>query len=181
LRYRALKDTIEGKTEEWTVKNLILGWINEFSGLTAGRTGEDLSRKTLKSKEDDLVKIINKYEDKFDSLWSSGVILKELIGEENAAIFRNEADSALKIATNRLFTDFKDYSVRNIMPGKLLGTNGYIDSNQVVLWPVKLDFFLTEPYRMWAESKTVNLWAWIVTGLFLLFVATGLLIKLTRR
>ena len=67
------------------------------------------------------------------------------------------------------------------MPGELIGTNGFIDSSQVLMWHVKSDFFMTEPYQMWAESKTSNLWAWIITGVFLLFVATGLLIKVFRK
>ncbi len=42
------------------------------------------------------------------------------------------------------------------MPGKLIGTNGFIDSSQVLLWPVKSDYFITEQYEMWAESKIPN-------------------------
>jgi hypothetical protein len=67
------------------------------------------------------------------------------------------------------------------MPGKLIGTNGFPDSSHVLVWPVKSDFFFTEPYLMWAESKTTNMWAWIVTGLFLLFVVTGLIIRRIRK
>ena len=67
------------------------------------------------------------------------------------------------------------------MPGKLTGTNGFIDSTRNLLWPVKSDFFLTEQYEMWAESKTTNVWAWIVSGLFLVFVFTGIIIKRKSR
>ena len=67
------------------------------------------------------------------------------------------------------------------MPGKLTGTNGFIDSSKVLLWPVKSDYFLTEPYEMWAESKIPNTWAWIVSGLFLLFVLTGVIIRIIKK
>jgi hypothetical protein len=67
------------------------------------------------------------------------------------------------------------------MPGKLIGTNGFVDSTGIMLWPVKSDFFVTEPYEMWAESKTPNNWAWIVTGVFLMFVLTGILFKTLRK
>jgi hypothetical protein len=63
------------------------------------------------------------------------------------------------------------------MPGKVTGSNGFIDSTSVLLWPVKSDYFLTEPYEMWAESKVPNRWAWILSGFFLLFVVTGIIIK----
>jgi len=77
--------------------------------------------------------------------------------------------------------DFKDYSLKIIMPGKLTGTNGFMDSSHVLLWPVKSDYFFTEPYSMWAESKITNTWAWIITGLFLVFVAAGLIIRRLRK
>ena len=55
------------------------------------------------------------------------------------------------------------------MPGNLTGTNGFIDSSRILLWPVKSDFFLTQKYEMWAESKVPNTWAWVVSGLFVVF------------
>jgi len=67
------------------------------------------------------------------------------------------------------------------MPGKVIGTNGFIDSSQVLLWPVKSDFFITEQYEMWAESKVPNLWAWILSGLFIVFVITGLAIRIKKK
>jgi hypothetical protein len=77
--------------------------------------------------------------------------------------------------------NFKDYTVRIVMPGKVIGTNGFIDSSQVLLCPVKSDFFLTEPYEMWALSKIPNRWAWIVSGLFLVFVLTGVIIRVIKK
>jgi hypothetical protein len=77
--------------------------------------------------------------------------------------------------------DFKDYSIRIVMPGKLIGTNGFIDSTKTLLWPVKSDYFLTEQYEMWAESKIINSWAWITSGLFLAFVLTGVLVRLIKK
>jgi hypothetical protein len=181
LKYRAFEDTIKIKTDRWTGKSVVSEWISEFSGLTAGKGGDDISRESLKSREDDLCRIINKFDNKFDSLWATGVILKEMIGEGNAVKFKAEGDSALAIVTRYLFANFKEYSVKIVMPGKVIGTNGFIDKTDQLLWPVKSDFFFTETYEMWAESKVVNTWAWIVTGVFVLFVVTGLILRLFRK
>ena len=67
------------------------------------------------------------------------------------------------------------------MPGKLIGTNGFIDSTKKLIWPVTSDYFLTEPYEMWAESRTRNRWAWIVSGLFLIFVLSGVTIRTIKK
>jgi hypothetical protein len=181
LKYKALADSVKLKTDQWTTKNVVSEWISKFAGLTAGKAGEDLSLASLKARENDFIKVMQDNEHLFDSLWSKGVILKKLIGEVNALKYKTEADSALGSVTRDFLTDFKNYSVRIVMPGKLIGTNGFIDSSQILLWPVKSDYFMTEPYEMWAESKTTNTWAWIVSGLFLVFVITGVVMRIIKK
>jgi hypothetical protein len=181
LKYKTLSDSIKMKTDKWTMKNLVSEWIGEFSKLAKGKVDGELSLASLKSREDVFVKICESNEDKLDSLWSNGILLKQFIGEANALKYKNEADSALDLASNKFWINFKEYSVRIVMPGNLTGTNGFIDSSQVLLWPVKSDFFMTQPYQMWAESKIPNIWAWIVSGIFLVFVLTGVIIKVTKK
>jgi hypothetical protein len=181
LKFRALSDSVKHKTEKWTEKNLVSEWIGEFSKLSAGKSGNDMIIQSLKAREDEFVKIIEKNDKQLDSLWKNGILLKEFIGEANALKYKTEADSALSIVTNNLWITFHEYSIRIAMPGKLIGTNGFIDSSHVLLWPVKSDYFMTEPYEMWAESKIPNMWAWFVSGLFLIFVLTGVIIRVIKR
>jgi hypothetical protein len=181
LKYRALSDSVKNKTDKWTIRNFISEWTGEFSRLTEGKAGTDISRESLKAREAELEKIIAENDKKFDSLWANGVILKKFIGETNALRYKSEADSAMKLAENIIINNFKDYSLRIVMPGKLIGTNGFIDSSNTLLWPVKSDYFLNEPYEMWAESKTTNSWAWVVSGLFLAFVLTGVIVRIIKK
>jgi hypothetical protein len=181
LKYKALSDSVKNKTDKWTLKNFILEWTGEFSKLTNGKAGQDISRESLKAREAELEQIIAENDKKFDSLWANGVILKKFIGETNALRYKAEADSAMKLAESVIINDFKDYSLRIAMPGKLIGTNGFIDSSQVLQWPVKSDYFMTEPYIMWAESKLPNIWAWLVSGLFLAFVVTGVIVRIIKK
>ncbi len=181
LKYKQLDDSVEKKSERWILKNFVAEWIEEFGRLTRNKTGNNMLRDTIKKREDEFISLVEEDEEKFDSLWSNGLILKEFIGEENSLKYSEEADSADGIVLNHFWIDFKDYSMRVAMPGKLTGTNGFIDSNKILLWPVKSNFFLTEPYEMWAESRIPNKWAWIVTGLFLIFVITGLIIRTLKK
>jgi hypothetical protein len=181
LKFRILSDSIDHKTDRWTYKNLVSEWIGEFSKLADGKAGNDLSYKSLKVREDEFVKIVNKNENKFDSLWANGFLLREFIGDANALKYRTQADSALTIVTKNFMMNFEEYSIRIVMPGKLIGTNGFIDSSHVLLWPVKSDYFMTEPYEMWAESKIPNTWAWIVSGCFLAFVLTGVILRVIKK
>lgn len=177
LKYKAINDSVDKKTGRWMVESLVSEWIGEFSGLTAAK-GSDSIIKNLSSREKQISRLIlEKYTEKFDSLWDNGIILNDFIGKENAEKLRPEADSAMKISMSVLLPDFKNYKLSTIMPGKLTGTNGFSDSTGVLLWPVNSDFFITQDYEMWAESKQTNTWAWIVSGLFVIFVLTGLVIK----
>jgi hypothetical protein len=181
LKFRRMEDTLSKKSEKWMEKSFLSQWIHDFSGLVKSMAPEDLSEAALKKHEEEFYSILKKYDHKFDSIWATGTILKEMIGEANALRFKSEADTTLKMIERIINVDFEDYSVRIVMPGELIRTNGYIDSSDILLWPVKQDFFLTENYEMWAESKVINKWAWIVTGVFILFVVTGLLIRLFRK
>jgi len=181
LKYKALSDSVDQGVLNWTAKNLVSEWITEFSKFSEAKDGSKDLVQSLKLREDELANLIIKYEDKFDSLWSNGIILKKYLGEDNYKKFQADADSATEKTSDLIFVNFKEYSVRIVMPGNLTGANGFIDSNRVLLWPVKSDYFLTENYVMWAESKTRNTWAWIVSGLFLVFVLSGVIIRITKK
>ena len=181
LKYKALSDSVKIKTDKWTAHNIISEWIGEFSKLTADKKDEEISLQSLKLKEPIFVKVLEKEDKALDSLWKNGIILKNFIGEKNALKYRTEADSALSIVTKKIMIDFSDYSLRIVMPGKLIGTNGFIDSSHILLWPVKSDYFFTEPYEMWAESKIPNIWTWVVSGLFLAFVVTGVIVRVIKK
>jgi hypothetical protein len=181
VKYRTLRDSIKFKTDKWTAKNMVSEWIGEFSRLTSSKASSDMSLKALKSREDEFAGLILKEDKGLDSLWKNGIILREFIGEQNALKYKTEADSALSIVTNKIFANFENYSVRIVMPGKLIGTNGFIDSTKKMIWPVTSDYFISEPYEMWAESKTPNSWAWIVSGIFLLFVLSGVVIRVIKK
>jgi hypothetical protein len=137
--------------------------------------------QSLKKREDEFAQIVIVNDKKLDSLWVNGILLRQFIGEANAIKYKTEADSAVNIVAKKFFADFKEYDVRIVLPGKVLGSNGFIDSSQVLLWPVISDYFLTEPYVMWAESKVPNVWAWIISGLFLLFVLAGVTRKIIKK
>jgi len=181
LKYKALSDSVKNKTDLWTYRNLVSEWIGEFTKLTEGTAGNDMPPAYLKSREKDITDIFKANQKNIDSLWANGTLLRKFIGEENASKYKVQADTAVDIVTKKFTLDFREYSLKIVMPGKLIGTNGFIDSSKVLLWPVKSDYFFTEPYEMWAESKTPNTWAWIVSGFFLVFVLTGVTMRIIKK
>ena len=181
LKFKTLDDTISKKTDYWILKCMASEWSAEFARLAAGKAGPDLSRESLKAREAEFIKLVETSGKDFDSLWNNGIILKDFLGEENGQKFQIEADSAANMVAELIFFNFDDYTLRIVMPGELIGANGFADSTGMMQWPVKSDFFITEPYVMWVESKTSNKWAWIVTGIFLLFVLAGIIFRAVRK
>ncbi len=181
LKFRAFDDSVKVKTGRWGFRCLVSEWIGEFSRLAGNRAGNEMSFNALKEREPEFARIVEANGEKTDSLWKNGILLAEFIGKENAVKFKTEADSALNIVTNNFFFSFSEYTQRIIMPGKVIGTDGFIDSSGILLWPVKSDYFLAQNYEMWAESKMPNTWAWILSGVFLVFVLTGIIFRKIKK
>jgi hypothetical protein len=177
VKYKALSDTIETKSNRWFWFCTASEWIEEFTKLTAGRTGMELSRETLKAREKEVVDTLLK------NMSSDSALINNFLGESNYMKYRAEADSSTEIIRRHLDTniEFLKYTVKFIMPGKIIGSNGFLNREGELIWPVKSEFFLSQPYEMWAESKIPNSWAWVVSGLFLIFVLTGVIIRKIKR
>jgi hypothetical protein len=179
LKYRFLNDSVNKKVNRWTLSNYTSGCIMEFARLTRGKEGSVEAVKSLISREGEIVRLIESDNKDLDSLWSDGTLLKRFLGEAGAVKFKADADSAISIFADSLnrWMNFSEYTLRISMPGRLTGMNGFIDSTSIPLWPVRFDFFFTEPYEMWAESRTTNWWAWVVSSIFIIFVFSGIIIK----
>lgn len=177
LKFNAMDSLVKAKAEEWSLRNIISEWNGTFSELIAPEDSGSLNPETLSKKESVMYEMITKDEDSFDKLWEDGTILRKYLGEEAAEKYRIEADSALGLVTDKFLVSFSDYALKMSMPGKILGGNGLADSAGCQVWNVKSDFFMTEPYIMYAESKVTNWWAWVISGLFILFVISGVVFR----
>jgi hypothetical protein len=172
-KFKLLQEGIDKKGEKWIVSSLASEWIEEFLIRMKGKDEKGLSREILTGKID---MVTSK-----DLYTNDSAAFIALVGEDNFKKYKTEIDTAEAILNRRFDLSFREYSEKVLMPGKVIGTNGFLDTKGTLLWPVKDDFFFTSPYEMWAESKVTNIWAWVVSGLFLLFVIAGLIFRLKKR
>jgi hypothetical protein len=181
VRYKALSDSVNTRTNEWFFNSMVSEWVHDFSGQIYKKDRKLLAEDTLKIWENRMLQILKKSEKDFDSLWKSGFALEASVSKDYADKYRIEADSSLELVEKKIDLTFKQYSMRISMPGKLISSNGYADSSKILLWSVNSDYFFTEDYEMWAESKVPNIWAWVVSGVFVVFVFSGLIIRKKKR
>lgn len=181
VKYNEMDSLVKAKTEEWSFRNIISEWSGTFSDQIEHKGNGKLSIDSLKYKESIIYDLVLKNEDSFEKLWDDGTILKKFIGEENAGKYKAEADSSLELVTEKMLIDFSGYDLKIFMPGRMTGGNGYHDSSGCQIWSVKSDYFMTEPFIMYAESKITNKWAWIISCLFILFVASGIIFRKIKK
>ena len=68
-----------------------------------------------------------------------------------------------------------DYTNEVIMPGLILDTNAKDVEGNSVQWKFDYNRFLWEDYTMWVESRVVNRWAMILTGILCMILVAGLI------
>ena len=181
LKYRAIKDSANIKLDIWNANNLVSEWMGEFEKLTRNENISDSVIRSLRLREKDFVSLMLEDNDQLDSLWENGILLNRFLGRYSAFKYKPEADSAIDIVSERLFKSFHEYTVKIVMPGAVVGTNGFQDSSKILQWPVKSDFFLTEPYVMYADSRIPNKRIRILSAAFLLFVIAGMIFKTIKK
>ena len=186
LQYRALSDSIESKHEKWTMACLVKQWILDLNAICEERASYNYSLEDLQKHENKLIEFA---EIGFDEDFFPDSLLGEVFGTEFLDEYKAEIDSAASLLEIPLekYLDAEQYDMEIRMPGIVIGSNGYIvsleDSVQTggMQWTVSADYFFSGDYVMWVESRVRNVYAWVISGIFLLFVITGLIWRRRRK
>jgi hypothetical protein len=178
---KELIDSIKDKTEEWYTSCFVRQSLNNFIELISEKPNVDIDQNEILSKESEIIELL-KLEMSQDSL------ITKVFGKEFMRSFKVEIDSSLKMVENMLLHPLKSksYDMKINMPGSIMATNGYINPSEEnnldkeVLWTVSGEYFLSEDYVMWVESRINNYYAWVITGLFVIFVFIGLFLSFRK-
>ncbi|HSO78142.1 MAG TPA: hypothetical protein VLQ76_06200 [Bacteroidales bacterium] len=156
--YRTLSDTLDEKSEIWFARSVISEWI-EIAGALCEASGKDsLTTEMLRSHEDDFFKQLGENAE-------FGAGCDSVLGAGIYEAFQTELDSARKVTEEKfdLSFSFSEYTMQVVMPSEIISTNGYRDADGRVSWPVSGELFLNTDYIMYAQSRTINYWAIIIT------------------
>ena len=113
------------------------------------------------------------------------IIITSVLGRDFYTSLQTEIDSTLSVLESMTdpFFSAETYGMEIRMPGQIIASSGYADTDPDnggsggILWTVDGDYFLSEQYVMWAESRINNYWTWIATAIFVLFVFTGFVVR----
>jgi hypothetical protein len=147
-------------------------------------TSANLSVPHLADIKDTLYTLISKkYE---DDISPSKVcqFLDDYFGTNDFSAFEKENSELLdgmyeeKTQLVNLFEVRMDYEL--LMPGTVMTANTPFKNQDTLVWKIDAYRIFTGDYVLTAESRTPNLWAFIVTGL-LIVVLAGCFIKVSRK
>ena len=110
-------------------------------------------------------------------LWTGNSAVDKL-KDIQPPLFR-EFNRKTKVLEN-LFT-LEEYHAQTELPGLITGTNSTVLNGNRVSWDVFPMAFLLEDYTMVAESRVINVWAFILSGLVLLGLIGLLVVKSLKR
>ncbi|MCD4769683.1 MAG: hypothetical protein K8R35_05895 [Bacteroidales bacterium] len=174
LKYITIVDSFDKREELWLLSSLVRAAIIGVVRSDSIHHSAELEEEFLFSKEKELVALLNDMDEDeaIDSIFGEGFYKRnQVVFDTTFAILEKDFDVAFSADA---------YVIQTNMPGELVATNGYIDDDGNMVWAVNGNVFLSNDYVMWAESTIRNLWAWIVTVVFLLFVITGFIIRFKR-
>ena len=218
LKYKALSDTVDTKSEIWLWTSIVRQWIDIFYDLFGDHPDLSIDKEEMLSKESAFAKQFIDYEksEKEKDEEALQIILNEedeeivdvpeekteqkvkdeepddielvvtsVLGKKFYFTFKTEIDSAMSVLETMTepFFSADNYDMEIRMPGRIIASNGYAntdpdsENSDGILWTVQEDYFLTQQYEMWAESRVNNYWTWIISALFILFVAAGFMIR----
>jgi hypothetical protein len=75
----------------------------------------------------------------------------------------------------------QDFHMKTEMPGLITGTNSSTLNGNLVSWDLFPMAFLLEDYTMEAESRVINVWAFVLSGLILLGLISLVAVRAMKR
>jgi hypothetical protein len=96
--------------------------------------------------------------------------------------FSKSLNDSIEKKLEKEFPDFMKLSEMELdyklsMPGKIIETNAPFLANDTLTWKVNSDRFSFNDYVLAAESRKVNYWAFIVTGLLVFAAAASFMVR----
>ena len=170
VQRKTFVEHVEAKTEEWMTESLIEDYIQRLAGYVEANGSAIDSSQIYENR--------NSFRVVFDD--ESG------LKEATEYVFSGDLEDLFGIGIYNFFEETEllyeqlfdvtgsGYTMDFVMPGALTYANGAIIDANLVRWSVETEKFFASPYIMEAESRVMNLWAWIVSAVFVVFVFIGL-------
>jgi hypothetical protein len=176
-------DSLKRKLDEWQWRNIYEGFhLALLNG--ARRLGDPtLSPDSVMMRKEELFRIVQRDTTTKDDLDRTLVLIAGFFRSGAVLRLRPELRTAWDAAEDmmkRAQSANGEYTNTVVMPGIILDTNAGEVKGTTVSWKFSADQFMLGDYTMWVESRVMNIWAVILTGVIAIGL-TGVLVVLRLR
>jgi hypothetical protein len=174
--------TLKKRLDSYEEENYFEYFFDEFVILLGKNKIADLSPDFVASKKSIIKEHISEYGDKTEALMK---YLEKVLGTKSVWKLRIGIDNIVKSILEKMnhFIAANDGSYKSevTMPGIILNTNAKTIEGNKVVWEFDADRFCYEDFTMTVQSRVVNVWTFIVSGVIVLVVIILLLLPRMRR
>ena len=167
--------------EEWERRNLFEATFAEFLKGVRSLNSPKLTTTLVLQSKDTLFKCSAKAlkESNIDTM---SIIFARILRNQLVYKAWDMSAQGLKQVSDKMNVRFDGSFVTNaVMPGLITGSNAQTIEGNKATWRDYKDYAKVLGYTMWIESKQVNWWAVIVTGVIVALIAILLVLSTLRR
>jgi hypothetical protein len=173
---------LKNKVEEWQQRNFY-EVLYEMLYKKAGEfKSEEISQPALKNKKEELFKALvnNKNNPETDEIIKT---LEAVFKTDEVNQWKGTVDEFIEIFEKELenLSTGDKFSNDVIMPGLILSTNARSIDGGKLTWKFVGDVFSMSDYVMYAESRTANVFAFIITAIIFVGIMILLLLPALRK
>lgn len=169
------------RLEKYAEENYFEYFFDEFIKLLVRNKIEDLTPELVTSKKSIIKKHIDEYGDKTEELMK---YMGKVLGTKSVWKLRNGIDDIVKSILEKMdhfSTANGSFKNEVVIPGIILNTNAKTVEGNKVIWEFDEDRFCYEDFTMTVQSRVVNVWAFVVSGIVVLVVIVLLILPKLRR
>lgn len=95
-----------------------------------------------------------------------------VLWQKKESVMQKSEEKIFDMITPALFSNKIEYNL--LIPGKVLNTSALIMSGDTLKWQLETTKMITDDYILEAQSRKSNVWAFVITGLFILLTFSGI-------
>ncbi|MBN2102660.1 hypothetical protein JW835_01305 [bacterium] len=176
--YYLNEDTLDlgDRIEAWWIQSVFQAFFHDMETAIQKANQPELTTALLASRKDTLINILknNDILEEELPLYVQGAFetpaVKWIAGDIEKSLWIIQRKNEYLINLNG------DYTNQVTMPGLILDTNADALEGSTVTWEFDPNHFVWEDHIMWVESRIVNRWAMIVTGVVCILLIAGLIL-----
>ena len=172
---------LEAKLEDWWQKNIFEEYFKVLYKSAKYYNTPDFNTSLLNSKRDSLYKAIIDSDTKSENVIA---VCEKVLGTNKVKGLKNDFESVEK-DINKNFESMMmldgNYVSEVILPGIIISTNATAIEGNKLTWKFNTSKSNMIFIEMSAQSRMINTWAFVVTGVLILFILIGLILPIIRK